>query len=808
MFEKFRRMKRCAILTALAAMVLVAACNKSEPDGPSSDEKPFLLDGVSFATLQEAFDRAVLNDGQDGYPKIRLTSDAFSDGAKVQDGYRLYLELDCDTYDLVLANGASIDANGAGFYVTGQGGSVLSAGGTAPAFISGGDLIYFSGDLTVEASTALQSACEVYFDEFEGVFKGNVKLDDAVVYVLPSKGKLDIPVLETDGLNAAFSVRTDSPQQTVTIGKVCSTLKYPVCSDTQGAVVVGSGATPHVHTFGPATLHPSNCVHEAWEEQTCNVCGEIRSKQQSTFLGPCSKENLVHHAAVTVDDTQNGHMEYWECSRCHRMYTDAEGQNLLEGSPVIFARNREVPDSLLNPLPQWSWTDRLPQEQTKVLDILMIAEIADLTMGIVSDLLDMLGVTQNRESLLLQEINNRLDELDGSLKELYRCTDAIYKDYFKDHYIKELTEHNEAVETLYRQGSSYLHDLVDCYKDSTHIDYAKVFAVADKWKNGPKGSNENLLSLIHTLRDFKTFYDGQPMMATVYKLGTLSRSWEHEFYDWMYKIVEYEALSLAPSIIMAAYWLTYIDDPCDRDYYDLQMDQIKEGFRYIMNTRDALTATCKERSAACRAYVGNYTKGGAVSFAIPMHGPCSFSDWFYISGNRRNYYFPRDNEDNKATESCNKLFLDVSGGKSCVSWDEMQDILQNDKGKKKEWSNASIDDYLMNCVHFTCGEREEWRDKRLYCYNSTAFHRTDTQHPYCMMFRWDCYSTLFAPTDAFYAQTMEGEYIRFLTGTISRYDGEIKKFIRDGTDDWYTLEKISDQGFLSDLYKHLDALDR
>lgn len=67
---------------------------------------------------------------------------------------------------------------------------------------------------------------------------------------------------------------------------------------------------------------------------------------------PGHTHTLVHHDRVEPTKTTAGNIEYWECSECHKLYSDAEGTNeITRESTVIAAIGGDDPDPNPNPNP-------------------------------------------------------------------------------------------------------------------------------------------------------------------------------------------------------------------------------------------------------------------------------------------------------------------------------------------------------------------------------------------------------------------------------------------------------------------------
>ena len=99
-----------------------------------------------------------------------------------------------------------------------------------------------------------------------------------------------------------------------------------VCDKTKKEEIAASG-----HTFSdewesdePYHWHPSTCGHDVVSGKTvhsgnpCAICG-----YESI---PEHEHNLEHRAAKPVTCTENGNIEYWECSGCHKYFSDEQGE--------------------------------------------------------------------------------------------------------------------------------------------------------------------------------------------------------------------------------------------------------------------------------------------------------------------------------------------------------------------------------------------------------------------------------------------------------------------------------------------------
>ena len=84
-----------------------------------------------------------------------------------------------------------------------------------------------------------------------------------------------------------------------------------------------------------------------WE---CSVCGKYFSDaegnteiQANSWVIPATGHTLTTHAAVAASCTTAGNNEYWECTACHKYFSDAAGTDeITENSWVIDAFGHEI----------------------------------------------------------------------------------------------------------------------------------------------------------------------------------------------------------------------------------------------------------------------------------------------------------------------------------------------------------------------------------------------------------------------------------------------------------------------------------
>ncbi len=85
---------------------------------------------------------------------------------------------------------------------------------------------------------------------------------------------------------------------------------------------------PHEHSWdaGVVTVQPS-CSAEGSVLYTCTVCGE-----QTTGTLPVTAHTLEHHDAIPATEQSEGSIEYWQCSICGQLFSDADAVNLTSAA--------------------------------------------------------------------------------------------------------------------------------------------------------------------------------------------------------------------------------------------------------------------------------------------------------------------------------------------------------------------------------------------------------------------------------------------------------------------------------------------
>ncbi len=95
---------------------------------------------------------------------------------------------------------------------------------------------------------------------------------------------------------------------------------------------------------------PATCTEDATYYKSCEFCHELSSE---TFTVPNTKlgHQMVHQTATTSTCQEHGHIEHYECERCHKYFADEQGVTELSENDVILplshnmTHHAEVPAS-------------------------------------------------------------------------------------------------------------------------------------------------------------------------------------------------------------------------------------------------------------------------------------------------------------------------------------------------------------------------------------------------------------------------------------------------------------------------------
>ena len=90
---------------------------------------------------------------------------------------------------------------------------------------------------------------------------------------------------------------------------------------------------PLDHTEVSVAGFPATCTENGLTDGSkCSVCGVVLTEQQ---LVPALGHKLIHIAAVEPTEDMDGNIEYWQCDRCGKYFSDKNGDIEIDISEVF-----------------------------------------------------------------------------------------------------------------------------------------------------------------------------------------------------------------------------------------------------------------------------------------------------------------------------------------------------------------------------------------------------------------------------------------------------------------------------------------
>lgn len=231
-------------------------------------------------------------------------------------------------------------SRGNGGEITISGGEVTAKGGTTAAGIGGGGSNYFkggdSGIIIISGGTVTVDGGSANNTPDIGGGYGNGSLGETEKIEIGGSANVKN---SSNTLNLGTGHSEDSSQW----GK----------NDTQHWRPCQCGNSDHqyakadhnytVETVKQETLKSAaDCETPATYYKSCE-CGEISTTETFTYSSALG-HTLTHHAAVAATCTQTGNREYWNCSRCNKSFSDANGTTEIDNVTTALASHRWASD--------------------------------------------------------------------------------------------------------------------------------------------------------------------------------------------------------------------------------------------------------------------------------------------------------------------------------------------------------------------------------------------------------------------------------------------------------------------------------
>ena len=666
-------MKKVLIFALTAAGILIS-CNKGTQD--PAQEINFEISGNYFETLQGALN-SIASDQGTAMKTVKLLKDISGDGAAVEANCIFKLDLNGHTYTLNDGKGICV-GDGAGMYLGGESGK-LAAPSSEPAVTLGNGFLYIYEGVSLEAQKAIDAGSEVYVGEdFCGRISGGVKLQDCYMKIGSVGSGIEISALEVNSEEKGGAALVCSQASgTVSVFRVVSNQDYPVWADVEGAAVIGSGASLHVHSYGAEVTHEATCCTEKYVSKTCPVCGHIHNEYESWDgeLGPCSAEDLVHVEAVEVLPPLAGCVEHWICPHCGRAYADAEGKVLLENGPQVLADNFLLDSDLLHACDDvFSW--EYDEEDTKaaggvIAGIVASVVISAITTGItesssssstdrILDKLDDISGKMDEMNTTLKSISAELSELDSKLSTINNKVDEVIdkmtrliENYESDKFkatAKEYRERRKSVVSVGKEGTETFADfneLAQAYlKKQTETDSIEIVKTLEYWG---KNYADKTLQL---LEDFKANSNNVSYLGCVYDYASNVYPWEHESYDFLYQSIAEFILKITPAYVMTCQYYKF-DSSLPARTIKRKVEELTTLYKYSKQVLDAMQPAATERNKAySRCNISSIAAG--VSRTTYYRAAVQKDGWDFIKFLNRGYKFPSNADKAVAVTTCKK----------------------------------------------------------------------------------------------------------------------------------------------------------
>ena len=322
----------------------------------------------------------------------------------------------------------------------------------------------------------IESSSFICFEEdFTGDFTGNVTLEDEQFYICTEKGKFDINTLAVSGEDAFLQVETaKAPAGEIRIGKLVSTVDFPVRANVAQPVSIASGGTPHVHDFTSGEVE-ATCLTPARTEYVCNECGQVNFDiEEEEIPGRCPVELLVHVDEVKATETTGGVAEHWECPLCGRCYATPDGSQPFSGPVTSLPLNFLCdPDVLYSLDDIFSWKNEFPEmEQVKATGAAgIILSIIDLAATFGMSLPSLI----KDDSVKWDQVNAKLDAIKESLDRIEQKINKLPDHIEAASYRQVLMERNLKFNFIRTKTLSLFEVINDCLKDSRMDRRMKLF---------------------------------------------------------------------------------------------------------------------------------------------------------------------------------------------------------------------------------------------------------------------------------------------------------------------------------------------
>ena len=643
----------------LAFALSFTGCSNSDDD-PVYKDGCFKYDDKTYNSLNAAI-RAALDNQEEKEDIIYLLDDVLDNEP---------LSINAEEYDVVTFNLGKftyVSANGLDFKDV---------------------QLNLSGEGSFECRNgALSSASRIEVaEDFKGKITAPVTLDEAVMAVSSPKATVNVSQLKLAG-NGIFSMEAVSEKPaSVVIDRLSASGDSKVCAIDGESVVIKEGGKAHIHNYKVVSDVPANCLNAGYKVYQCEECKDDYVDFKEGEAGSCIAEDLIHHDAVEPTFTEYGNIEYWECPDCGADYSDKEGKHSVY--PTLLPKNYDLPLDVL-----FACDDVWEQQNFDPFEFVF---------GFIKELIASKFEVSNEQLLdEMRKLSAKIDQLSNDVAKLRDAVDGLYRETRNITLGRALGEYTDKIVSLQNTTLKYYQYYQNIMNDKDKVrsleekneEIKKLFEDFDK-EFGGSALDAVLLSIL------KFYCETPSIEQLIYKNVPEAQEqftqniflWEHLGYNVRKSLTLTDFQRLSSSYFIINAYLKWTGKPQN----SVQMENLKTYLQKYQDTWEADIQRMKDRDEKYRIFSGGkpgelvyYPKGW---YQIGK----GIQQWFDSESNRKKYYFPRDNRNNDAVKSCEKVLEDVGLKDGFFEHRHLVDTYE----KYKDKIGANTTENTMNYIGF------------------------------------------------------------------------------------------------------------
>ena len=660
-------------------------------------------------------DAATIQEKDDITDEIGLVGNAKGDGMVVDASYGGYLRINFGNCTYTLNKGKSLDCGSSLCELVGEGGA-LEGKGTIVR--NNGGFLSFKGELDVRgnlecSSNEYDSFAACFERDYTGSFSGDVKLSESMLLIRGDGAKVHIGQLEAVGRTSAVEVDC-TPKERIEIKRVHSESQYPVRTISSAVSAISADCKVHSHSFESIEHHPATCISVPYDMLVCN-CGYVKTENLGEEYGKCPQESI--HRIGTPDDP-----ELYACSLCGRLYYDREAQHPYE--ETRFFGDLSVLNDLNDEL---DWRSEFVQTKSGMA----IAGIVLAVVGLVETCILSLPSILADDSEEWAQVNGKLDEIKSSLDRIEKKIDKLAKLVDAVTYKQVVIERNEKFNYLKTKSVPAFQLMCGYLKDSTcttEQKKEKVIATLKDWSANLYLGTQVPDITQNLIQQFLNIGTGESVPYSLEYVANISYMWEHDGFNFVYQAIARDVILSSISYLMSCCYISSVKEYNNEDLRKLDLENFKKDYKnYSAEVRNELDRM-KFRDEAYRCY-----NPGNIRFDRNV-AKVDFRQWFETHRGRQ---FPRNNDDGKASASCEAMLKDLGLSNRMGLTQAIAKDIYNYYNRDNKSNPVSIYKVLVDSVGFK-GMPASFDPAVLFTYRSTGFDHIngESSEPVYKIFQW------------------------------------------------------------------------